>query len=344
MISKSTKFSEVSGALATITGVVSVQEIIDAILQIDNFKSKTLVNMKTNATYNPNEVGVVPLSKLYVDVTYQRVLRLKKLVNKLKKMNGYDMYSAGVIDIAIRPCGDSYVWDGLRRCVMAGLCGLTHVKSSQFIHPMSSSIRRCQKTEAQYFKSRNADNENMKAEEIFKSEVVFGDPRALELLEMIKNCGLDIEGLNPLGGRVFGGFVEFRNVYFSETNGLSHMSDEWVRVVDNFIIAASIIRRVYPTGVVSGYFLTGLYELLKHNDDCDSSYDEEEIIDAFKTYAVTHPKQTDVIRGRLAGNAKGSIAYLIARRVLKDTNGLVNSLNLNGDDVTLMDELILEAA
>ena len=341
MISKSTKFSEVSGALSTLTGVVSVQEIIDTILQVDNFKSKTLVHMVSNANYDPNETGVVPLKKLYVDMTYQRVLRLKKLVNKLKKMNGYDMYSAGVIDVAIRPCGGSYVWDGLRRCVMAGLCGLTHVKSSQFIHPMNSNVRGCQKQEARYFKSRNADQENMKAEEIFNAEVVFGDQKALEFLELIKNCGLDIEGLNP-GGRVFGGFVEVRNVYFSETNGLGHMSDEWVRVVDNFIIASSIIRRVYPTGVVSGYFLTGLYELLKHNDDCDSSYDENEIYDAFESYVVTHPKQTDVIRGRLAGNAKGSIAYLIARRVLKDTNGLVDSLNLNREDIVLIDDLIDE--
>ncbi len=341
MISKSTKFSEVSGALSTLTGVVSVQEIIDTILQIDNFKSKTLANMVSNAKYNPNEVGVVPLRELYVDMTYQRILRLKKLVNKLKKMNGYDMYSAGVIDVAIRPCGNSYVWDGLRRCVMAGLCGLTHVKSSQFIHPMSSTLRDCQKQEARYFKSRNADNENMKAEEIFTAEVVFGDPKALEFLELIKNCALDIEGLNP-GGRVFGGFVEVRNVYFSEANVHSYMSDEWVRNVDTFITASAIIRTVYPTGVLSGYFLTGLAHLLKHNDDCDFSYDTEEIIDAFKTYAVTYPKQTDVIRGRLAGNAKASIAYLIAKRVLKDTNGLVDSLNLNREDIVLIDDLIDE--
>lgn len=343
MISKSTKFSEVSGALSNLTGVVSVQDIIDSILQIDNFKSKTLVHMVSNANYDPNETGVVPLKKLHVDMTYQRVLRLKKLVNKLKKMNGYDMYSAGVIDVAIRPCGGSYVWDGLRRCVMAGLCGLTHVKSSQFIHPMNSNVRDCRKQEARYFKSRNADQENMKAEEIFNAEVVFGDQKALEFLELIKNCGLDIEGLNP-GGRVFGGFVEVRNVYFSETKGLSHVSDDWAKVVDNFIIASSIIRRVYPTGVMSGYLLTGLYELIKINDDCDEAYDEEEIIEAFMSYTVKYSQQSDVIRGRLAGNAKGSIAYLIAKRILKDTNGLVESLNMNEDDVILMDELMFQKA
>jgi len=329
MITNSTKFNEVAGALSQLKGVVSIQEIIDTILQIDNMKSKTLVNMKTNASYDPKENGVVPLDKLYVDMTYQRIIRLQKIINKLKKMNGFDMYSAGVVDIAIRPNADYFVWDGFRRCIMAGLCGLTHVKSSQFVHPMNSTIEECQKQEARYFKSRNADQESMKSEEIFKSEVVYGDPKALELLQLIKNCNLNIEGLNP-GGRVFGGFVEVRNAYFQKN-----------KIDDDFFIeSSSLIRKVYPKEVISGYLLTGLAYLLKVNENVDSSYSTEQIEESLESYVSINPKQTDLIRGRLAGNAKGSIAYLIAKRVLKDTNGLIQSLGLNEEDMMLIDETV----
>jgi len=328
MISSNTKFSVVSGALSNLKGErVSIQEVIDTVLQITNMKSKTLADMKTNASYNPSEVGVVPLNSLYVDMTYQRIIRLQKLINKLRKLGGFDMYSAGVVDVAIRPSGDSYVWDGLRRCIMAGLCGLTHVKSSQFVHPMNASNEDCQRQEARYFKSRNADQESMKAEEIFKSEVVYGDPKALELLRLIKNCRLDIEGLNP-GGRVFGGFVEVRDNYFKKDK----IEDEY------FIEASSIIQDIYPKEVISGYLLTGLAYLLTKNEDADVSYSNEELLSALKSYAQVNQKQTDLIRGRLAGNARGSIAYLIARRVLRDNNGLINSIGLDEESMNLVDE------
>lgn len=326
-ISNSTKFSEVSGALANLTGVVSVQELIDTIKQIDNMKSKTLAAMESGASYDPKDESVVNLNELYVDMTYQRIIRLQKLINKLKKMNGFDKYSAGVIDVAIRPSGKKFVWDGLRRSIMAGLCGLKNIKSSKFHHPQHCSVSECQKQEARYFKSRNADQESMKAEEIFKSEVVFGDPKALELLELIKNCELDIEGLNP-GGRLFGGFVEVRNNYF-KTDSID---------TEFFVESSRIVRDIYNNETVSGYLLTGLAYLLQKNEDAEQSYSVEEIIESLERYKSVNPKQTELIRGRLAGNARGSIAYLIATRALKDKNGLLKSIGLDTETMNMIDE------
>lgn len=326
-ITNSIKFSEVSGALANLTGVVSVQQIIDTINQITNMKSKTLVNMKTNASYDPSDTSVVNLNELYVDMTYQRIIRLQKLINKLKKMNGFDMYSAGVVDVAVRPSGEKFVWDGLRRCIMAGLCGLKNIKASTFIHPMNSSVSECQKQEARYFKSRNADQESMKAEEIFKSEVVYGDPKALELLELIKNCQLDIEGLNP-GGRLFGGFVEVRDNYF-KTDSIE---------TEFFVEASQIVRDIYKFETVSGYLLTGLAYLLQKNEDAEQAYSVDEIVESLEQYTSVNPKQTELIRGRLAGNARGSIAYLIATRALKDKNGLLRSIGLDTETMNMIDE------
>jgi hypothetical protein len=326
---KSTKHSEVAGELANLKGTVRIQDIIDAILRIENFKSKTLAGMISNAVYDPNEVGVVAIDEIWVDMTYQRIVRLKKLINKLQKMNGFDPYSAGVVDIAIRPSGKKFCWDGLRRIIMAGLCGLTHIKTSQLVHKQFMTDLECQKEEARYFKSRNADQESMKAEEIFKSEVVFGDPDAIELLNVFKNCELDVEGLNP-DGTSMGGFVEVKNNYFRQKDGISE---------EYFIQSSRIIRTVYKDEpVVSGYLLTGLAHLLMKNEDVDTSYSEEEIIEHLQNYRRFNPKQSDLIKGRLAGNARASIAYLITRRALNDNNGLLSSIGLDEETMEVIDQ------
>jgi hypothetical protein len=325
---KSTKHSEVSGELANLKGTVRIQDIIDAILRIENFKTKTLAGMISNAVYDPKEVGVVAIDEIWVDMTYQRIVRLKKLINKLQKMNGFDPYSAGVVDIAIRPSGKKFCWDGLRRIIMAGLCGLTHIKTSQLVHKQFMTDLDCQKEEARYFKSRNADQESMKAEEIFKSEVVFGDPDALKLLNVFKNCELDVEGLNPIG-KSLGGFVEVKTNYFRKDG----IPEEY------FIESSRIIQKVYdrePT--VSGYLLTGLAYLLMKNEDVDHSYSIDEIVESLVNFKRTNPKQTNLIKGRLAGNARASIAYLITRRALNDNNGLLNSIGLDDETMEIIDQ------
>jgi hypothetical protein len=261
-------------------------------------------------------------------MTYQRIVRLKKLINKLQKMNGFDPYSAGVVDIAIRPSGKKFCWDGLRRIIMAGLCGLTHIKTSQLVHKQFMTDLDCQKEEARYFKSRNADQESMKAEEIFKSEVVFGDPDALKLLNVFKNCELDVEGLNPIG-KSLGGFVEVKTNYFRKDG----IPEEY------FIESSRIIQKVYdrePT--VSGYLLTGLAYLLMKNEDVDHSYSIDEIVESLVNFKRTNPKQTNLIKGRLAGNARASIAYLITRRALNDNNGLLNSIGLDDETMEIIDQ------
>ena len=324
----STKFNEVSGELSNLRGTVRIQDIVDAILRIENFKTKTLKGMTTIAYYDPKENGVVAIDEIWVDMTYQRIVRLKKLINKLQKMNGYDPYSAGVVDIAIRPSQKKFCWDGLRRIIMAALCGLTHIKTSQLVHKQYMTDIDCQKEEARYFKSRNADQESMKAEEIFKSEVVYGDADALKLLDLFKNCQLDVEGLNP-GAKTLGGFVEVKTNFFRQ----DRIPEEY------FIESSHIIQQVYdrePT--VSGYLLTGLAYLLMKNEDVDRSYSTEEIMDHLLDFKRTNPKQSDLIQGRLAGNARASIAYLITKRALNDNNGLLNSIGLDNETMDMIDQ------
>ena len=55
MITKNNTFGEVAGALANLDGIVSIQEIINTINQISNFKSKTIRGIDRSAAdvYKP---------------------------------------------------------------------------------------------------------------------------------------------------------------------------------------------------------------------------------------------------------------------------------------------------
>mgnify|MGYP001173248423 FL=1 len=77
------------------------------------------------------------LEDLWVDITYQRVLKLKKIADHLRRkdMNGiedlhFNKMLCGSIDIAVRPDGKGYIWDGFRRSIIALLNGKRFIKSS----------------------------------------------------------------------------------------------------------------------------------------------------------------------------------------------------------------------
>ena len=84
MIVTSTKHSAVAGALQNLTGIVSVQAVVDTINQISNFKEKTLKGIPEAEEFHP-DTNPVLLKLLYIDMTYQRRLRLKKLINKMRQ-------------------------------------------------------------------------------------------------------------------------------------------------------------------------------------------------------------------------------------------------------------------
>ena len=75
------------------------------------------------------------LEDLYVDITYQRYLKLKQLIDHLERFDmsgttplGFNRMLCGSIDIAIRPDGKGFVWDGFRRCIIALLNGKRFIK------------------------------------------------------------------------------------------------------------------------------------------------------------------------------------------------------------------------
>jgi hypothetical protein len=312
MIIKSSNKRDVEAALASlkINKHYSIKEIVDTIKQVCNHKTdttKSLVMVSgpyTGATYQ--------LDDLYVDMSYQRRIRLAKIINKLRAIGGFDKDVAGSIDIAFRPCTKQhFVWDGLRRCIMVGMCGGDRISGSLYSHDGNLYTDECKKKEARFFKIRNADGEKMSFEEIFKSRVSYEDDIAMSQLSLLKKCGLDVEGLNPEGIQLGGlrAFDEIFNKIPSET----------------IINAAQLYKEAWnKESQVLGYGLAGLATLLDVKE-FEDYYTYDDIRSALRSYALKHKPNT-ITNPRINSAAFKSIAYNIATKVLEDDNGLKSAI------------------
>lgn len=331
-ISSSTKFNEIAAELATLNGVCKISDIVNLILQISNFKSETLKGIPTSEQYGAySSDRFEEISNLFVDMTYQRKLRLRKLINKLLNAGEFNKEAAGHLDVAMRG-NRAFVWDGLRRAVMAAITGINYIPVSKLIHAPKASEIDMQEKEAKMFKMRNADTETMKPEEIFKSKVVYRDPEALKLLDVLKNAKLDVEGLNP-SGRVLGGFK------LLETTLNRKIQEEYV------ITSSEILQKVYPNeSVMSGYLLCGLAKFLEINDEFDNAKSDEQILNDLKDFVNLKPrkKQTDFTKARLNSKPLESIAYFIVKNAVKlngNTNKFISLLSLDNDEIDTIEEL-----
>lgn len=312
MIIKSSNKREVESALASlkINKKYSIREIVDTIKQVCNHHSDT--NQSLVMVSGQYTGATFPLDDLYVDMSYQRRIRLAKIINKLRAVGGFDKDVAGAIDIAYRPCtGQNFVWDGLRRCIMVGMCGGDRISGSLYTHNSNLYEDECKKAEARFFKIRNADSEKMSFEEIFKSKVSYEDDIAMSQLSLLKKCGLDVEGLNPEGTQL-GGLKAFDEIY-------SKIPSETI------ISAAKLYKEAWNgEAQVLGYGLAGLATLL-NIEEFEDHYTYDDIRSALRKYALKNKPNT-ITNPRINSAAFKSIAYNIATKVLEDDNGLKSAI------------------
>lgn len=305
-------YREVKGYLASlpVDKPIKVIDLVNKIKSISNHKKGTEDSFKMIKPYEPYTTA--DLDELWVDMSYQRRIRLDKIVNKLQNAGGFDKSAAGTVDVAVRSGGRKFVWDGFRRCLMVGICGGNFVEASYERHDDDMLENECVKREAELFAIRNAQQENMTPGEIFKAHVVAENPRAISQLRVLKKCNLDVEGTNP-SGKVLSGFKAF--------------DDEWDDFeLDTLVGASHLIQSVWTSdAVLSVYLLLGLSALLEANDEI-GSYNEPEIILAFKDFAKRGFKQKDLTQPRLQARPTASIAYNAAKKVLANDNGLIRHL------------------
>ena len=335
MLIKSTKFSEIDACLKTlkINTLYSIQEIIDTIKQLD---LPDIDKLPKPEPYG-KEFDTMNLKDLYVDMTYQRKLNLRNLLNKLVKQNGFEKGAAGTVDTAHRPKQElDVVWDGFRRCIKAGIMGLKEIRVSRTRHSDTWSEEQCQEAEAKLFECRNTQ-EKTKVEELFKAKVVAKDSVSLDQLQVLKDCNLDVEGLNTSPKAVsLGGLAEFlanfkswkENPEESDGSGYEWNKKHWEN-------SSLIIRSVWGDPKVSGYLLRDIAWLLTINesDNVDKSYDTAEIINSLSEWRTNNPD--DSSQGHICQTGfkkKHMTAYFIAKNILKDDNGLLKVLTSHLSD------------
>ena len=111
----SNKFSKVAKTLATLEpGEHSILGIVQKIKDIKNLKVD-LDALADGSQFYADYGDTCNMRDLYVDITYQRKVRLQKLMNHLEELEGYDTAVAGTIDTIVRPnigkSGKKFVWD-----------------------------------------------------------------------------------------------------------------------------------------------------------------------------------------------------------------------------------------
>ena len=252
------KKKEALEQIGSMKGIVKLQDILNIIHKIDNFKTDTLDKLSKAEGYGDEDT--IALSDIYVDLSYQRKLKIQTIINRLvnSEPTGFDKALAGHIDLSVRPDGRMFCWDGFHRCIKAGISGLTTIKASLYHHAKGMVDSACRIDEAKKFKGRNADMTKMAPDEIYRAKVVFQDPEALEQLTLLKRCKLNVGGTNDdVDAYDLPGYAAF-NTYWTK----QETDDRF------YVEAAEIIRSAYPNlGSMSVYLLLGFTSLLSKNED-----------------------------------------------------------------------------
>ena len=327
------KKSDAISKINAMTGVQKLSTIINLLLSIDNFKEDTLDKLNFSMDYTEG----TPLDEIYVDLTYQRKLKIQEILNILINSAGFDKDAAGHIDLAVRNDMRKFVWDGFHRAIMAALCGITKIPTSDFTRPKDSTPEEMVKKEASLFERRNGVRKAVSPAELFKAQVVAQQPEALEILEVLKKAKLNVEKI--IDDKDFydlGGFAFFKKHY--KTFEERHLVD-----------ASAYIKKAFPnTKNCSVILLIGLTALLEANssDESTKSASHTEISNKFVEISVK-AKQKDFITPRLQGKNPQSVAWNLLKAGLGDCyndNGeevrsLLLTLGLDDDELEQLEEL-----
>ena len=328
------KKSDAFGQINAMSGVVKLIDIINIVKSIDNFKEDTLDNLKPVDDYSDG----TPLDEIYIDLSYQRKLKLQELINRLLNHNGYDKTAAGHLDLAERNDGRKMCWDGFHRGIMAGIVGCTKIPCSIFIHEKGTSETKARELEANKFELRNGHASKVSAGALFKSQVTGNRPEALATLEVMKTCKLNIEGVNEdVDAYDLGGFAFF----------LKHYNNYEVRHLKS---ASNIIRKTWnDKKTMSVTLLIGLAHYLTASQKPDvrviDSIDVQDKIIEIVGIGKKKKNQQYFLKPMLKGKTAESVAYNLVEKGLsdlyndkgKEVKSFFTQLGLEDDELESLD-------
>ena len=326
-----TKFTDVDKYLKQLElKTYSLKEIADIIRNISQLcKEGLFVEDWNDNFYKDDELIMHPeteerisLEDCYVDLTYQRVLKLRQLVDHLKATDRnnnpmqYDKMCAGSIDVAIRPDGKIYVWDGFRRSLIALLKGIRYPRFSITVHPKTNTVKDCCATEAFAFKKRNGDNEAMAKEELYKSGIIFQNPKDLKTKNCLEESQLDVLKTIPDAVKSLGGFAEFEKYLHDNIVTESQLiisskitSQAWKEesTISSYVILGnSMLMNLFeePNALSWSYNITG-----RNDGSCD-------FLPKFKKFVENGGTMSGLVKNRLSNMGVATVAYRIATSVL----------------------------
>ena len=326
-------FTEVNKYLSELPiGTYKLIDIVKKIQSISSKKHRTqqfLAQQLVDPSYRIR-CSALNLKDIWVDISYQRSLKLKKIFDHLQLLDenqnavGFSELLAGTVEFAIRPNGQVYVWDGFRRCMIALLNGIDCIPSNDTIHPTDWSDKRCQQKEAWAFTQVNSKMESMKQEELFKSGVAQDDKFYLNIKEVMFDCELDTLGVHP-GKRKLGAYVEFQKLVVSQP-----FSDVTVTQSSNsFVVDASkMIQEVWPEEEVSGFMLGGVsHYLFKNEVDGNNGNEYYQPIHMIKEKLRLYVKESSGTQSKCTKDRLHSVPWQsVAWRFCKNVMGM-SSIN-----------------
>jgi len=284
-----------------------------------------------------NGQSKIYLKDVWVDLRYQRKLCMTNINKNLKYNEGFVPHMAGHIDVAIRPNGKIYVWDGFRRAIMALMCGVEELTVSEYKHSNEITNTDASKFEAGMFLIKNGKNEIMGSNEIFFARYHKGEEKAVKMENTLRRARINICGLNP-GGKNMGAFASVEKALgYQEVVDNKNIQK---KILDEYFIDSSIaIQEAWPNSAsMVASLLIGLANvrgIIRETNDLEIT--NCELNDELKAYANCGYKQNTLTTNVIKNKVTESVTYNIFKKVLKK-NGQSKLLSgLSDEDLDMLD-------
>jgi len=301
-------FSKVEGDLKRLVGTTTIGKIVDTIKTIDglSIKNSQLLAAQPSPYKDMEDWDNFPMyniRNMNVDFTYQRFLRLRVLFNHLtaSKANGRFLPArAGVLNVRQRTAnGELYIWDGLRRAVLAGLKNIWALPALVIPHDPSLSEIEQKREEALDFSAFNGKaTESMRKEEVWKADVIAQEDEAIELRDIFIDCRIDV--LNVIGDKSYyhlGGFATFQKCALGI--GSIEIERDYLIRACNIIRDSFVNEKSFKGMAVVGvaYYLKTVEELHQQcqNDEDETEVDCELIEDLYLDDQIITDELTDYV-------------------------------------------------
>ena len=159
------------------------------------------------------EITPVPVSELYTDKEYQRLLN-KAMI---KKAGRFDAKLCRPLAVFERPDGKKTIADGQHTSTIGYLytnqSGDLCVPCQIIPHPKDRSLEECVAVEAKYFEDLNKNRTNVGAIETLRSGIAYGNKDSIEKEQKLVTMGVHIEQIGDTSGNEVSGLTRILEAY-----------------------------------------------------------------------------------------------------------------------------------